>query len=290
MSERPMSDPPSTASTEWNLRRRVAGQIARQEVIDALYGWQLYGAVSLGLILSGLFVFNALSFVDESGLLIVRRPFFIPLLVSVTIIITGLTAWATLAIARQRDLGGLRVLFFAPVDAFGVIAGYVAAGVVLTLIQIVTLTPLLALMALSANLPLPGGLIIGLLAAPVYGALGVAIGLFLSAIAATSRSALFFLGGALLLILAIPAGYAALLNAPQESRFYDALLFLRTTLRVLRDIINWISPFALAGAALDAGLRGNWFELLRLVSAGVLGIGAWSAAAIWGLRRRGVLP
>jgi hypothetical protein len=278
------------ASTEWVLRRRVAGQIARQEVIDALYGWQLYGAVSLGLILSGLFVFNALSFVDESGLLIVRRPFFIPLLVSVTIIITGLTAWATLAIARQRDLGGLRVLFFAPVDAFGVIAGYVAAGVVLTLIQIVTLTPLLALMALSANLPLPGGLIIGLLAAPVYGALGVAIGLFLSAIAATSRSALFFLGGALLLILAIPAGYAALLNAPQESRFYDALLFLRTTLRVLRDIINWISPFALAGAALDAGLRGNWFELLRLVSAGVLGIGAWSAAAIWGLRRRGVLP
>jgi hypothetical protein len=290
MSERAVSDASIPASTEWNLRRRVAGQIARQEVIDALYGWQLYGATSLGLILGSLFIFNALSFVDESGLLIFRRPFFVPLLVSVTIIIIGLTAWATLAIARQRDLGGLRVLFFAPVDAVGVIGGYVIAGAALMMIQVAALTPLLALIALIANLPLPGGLIIGLLAAPVYGALGVAIGLLLSAIAATSRSALFFLGGALLLILAVPAGYAALLNAPQESRFYDALLFLRTIVRMLRDIINWISPFALAGAALDAGLRGNWFELLRLISAGILGVVAWGVAAIWGLRRRGVLP
>ena len=124
----------------------------------------------------------------------------------------------------------------------------------------------------------------------MFASVAIAIGLFISTIAASSRSAMFFFGATLLVTLAIPIGYTALLGVPPTSRYYDTLLFLRELVRTLRDLLNWISPYALLSAGVDAAMRASWGDLLQRLAVGVAGGVIWAALAIWGLRRRGVLP
>ena len=277
-------------ATAWPLRWRVARLLAVQELRDALFGWSFYLTAALGPLLSALFVYNSLSFVASSGLQILSRPFYVPVLVTTTLAALYLAAWATLAIVRPRDQGALRVLFFAPVDAYGVIGGHLLAGTALYGLLMLAAAPLLGLLSALTNLPFPPSLLVGLLAAPVFAAVAVAIGLCISTIAASSRSAMLFFGATLLIVLAIPIGYTALLSVAPTSRYYDALLFLRDIVRMLRDLLSWISPYTLLSAGLDAAMRASWGDLIQRLAAGVIGCVAWAALAIWGLQRRGVLP
>jgi len=279
------SDPPV-----WPLRWRAARQIAGQELRDALFGWSFYLTAAIGPFLSALFVYNSLNFVATSGLLIQARPFYVPVLVTTTLAALYIAAWATLAIARPRDQGALRVLFFAPVDAYGVIGGHILAGVAIYALLVLTAAPLLGLLAALTNLPFPPLLLVGLLVSPVFAVVAVAIGLCISTIAPSSRSAMFFLGATLLVVLAIPIGYTALLKVPPTSRYYDALLFLRGLMQTLRDLLNWISPYALLSAGTDAAMRASWGDLIQRLVVGIAGGMVWAALAIWGLQRRGVLP
>lgn len=273
----------------WSMRWHVALAIALREIRDALAGWSFYLTASLGALLSVLFVYNSLNFVAKSGLQILARPFFVPALITATLAALYLTAWATLAIARPRDQGALRVLFFAPVDAYGVVIGHVLASTALYALLMIVTTSLLALTSLLTNLPLPPLLLLGLLSSPVFAAAAVALGLCISAVAGSSRSAMFFFGAALLAALAIPAGYTALLSVPATSRYYDTLLFLRELLRILRDILGWISPFALLASGLEAVARAGWADALLRMAVGAGGCVLWACLAIWGLEKRGVL-
>jgi hypothetical protein len=273
----------------WSMRWHVARAIAVHEIRDALVGWAFYLTATIATLLSALFVYNSLNFVDNSGLQILARPFFVPALITTTLAALYMAAWATLAIARPRDQGALRVLFFAPVDAYGVMIGHVLAGTALYALLVVVTTPLLALIGLFTNLPLPPLLLLALLSSPVYAAAAVALGLCISAVAASSRSAMFVLGAALIAALAIPAAYTALLGVPATSRYYDALLFLRGVLRTLRDILGWISPFALIASGMEATVRAGWLDTLLRLGAAAAGCVAWSCLAIWGLEKRGVL-
>jgi ABC-type transport system involved in multi-copper enzyme maturation permease subunit len=279
-----------SVATAWPLRWRVARLLAVQELRDALFGWSFYLTAALGPLLSTLFVYNSLNFVASSGLQILSRPFYVPVLVTTTLAALYLAAWATLAIVRPRDQGALRVLFFAPVDAYGVIGGHLLAGTALYGLLMLVAALLLGLLSALTNLPFPPSLLVGLLAAPVFAAVAVAIGLFISSIAASSRSAMLFFGATLLIVLAIPIGYTALLSVPPTSRYYDALLFLRGLVRMLRDLLSWISPFTLLSAGLDAAMRASWGDLIQRLAAGAIGCAAWATLAIWGLQRRGVLP
>lgn len=274
----------------WPLRWRVARLLAIQELRDALFGWSFYLTAAIGPLLSALFVYNSLSFVASSGLQILARPFYVPVLVTTTLATLYLAAWATLAIVRPRDQGALRVLFFAPVDAYGVIGGHLLAGIALYGLLTLAAAPLLGLIAVLTNLPFPPPLLVGLLASPIFAAVAVTSGLCISTLAASSRSAMLLFGATLLVVLAIPIAYTALLSVPPTSRYYDALLFLRDLVRMLRDLLSWISPYTLLSAGLDAAMRSSWGDLIQRLAAGVAGCVAWAALAIWGLQRRGVLP
>ena len=170
------------------------------------------------------------------------------------------------------------------------IGGHILAGTAIFSLLVLAVTPLLALLSVLTNMPFPPLLLIGLLTSPIFASVAVAIGLFISTIAASSRSAMFFFGATLIVVLAIPLGYTALLSIPPTSRYYDALLFVRELVRTLRDILSWVSPYALLSASIDAAMRGNWPDLAQRIVVGLLGSIGWGALAIWGLRQRGVLP
>ena len=274
----------------WVLRGRVMRQIAIQELRDALFSWPCYVAAAVGMLLAVLLIYNSLSFVATSKLLVMSRPFYLPLLTIAMLAMLYVIAWSILSIARSRDQGALRVLFFAPVDPAGLLIGHLLAGAGIYALILLLTTPLLLVLGLLTNVPFPPLLLVGVAMTPVFALAAVAIGLFISSIAPTSRSAMFAFIALVLLVLGVQGGYRALLSVPPTSTYYDALLFLRVQLRAISTGLDWVSPLALLSGGLDAALRANWSDLLLRAGAGLLGSAVWLWLAIWGFRRRGVLP
>jgi ABC-type transport system involved in multi-copper enzyme maturation permease subunit len=272
------------------LRWQAAKTIASQEIRDAVFGWSLYLTAAVGLLIGTLLVYNVLQAVGESGLQIVGRPLYGSVLVVASLAAVFLAGWAALSIARSRDQGALRVLFFAPVDAVSLLGGHALAALVMYAVFMLLTVPALALLAWLVNLPFPPELALGVLVSPAFVAPAIGIGLFLSAIAGTARGAMFMFGVIVVVALAVQFGYGALVQSPPDSPYYDALLFLRDLLRSARDALRWVSPLALVSEGLDAALRDNWRELGRYVIVGLAGAAVWLALAVWALRRRGVLP
>jgi hypothetical protein len=235
-------------------------------------------------------VYNTLRSVAESGLEIVSRPFYSAVVIATSVGAVYLAGWAALAIARPRDQGALRVLFFAPVDPLGLLGAHLVAAFAVYILFLLLTMPLFALLAAVTNLPLPTALLAGVLMSPALVAPAVGIGLFISAIAPSARSAVFLFAAALALVLATQIGYSALLQIPTTSRYYDALLFLRELLQALREALQWVSPLELLSQGLDAANRASWRELLLYVVSGLAGAAVWLALAVWALGRRGVLP
>jgi hypothetical protein len=259
-------------------------------VREAVYGWSLYLAAAVVVLVGVILVYNTLRSVAASGLEIVSRPFYLSLLVATSVGAVYLAAWAALAIVRSRDQGALRVLFFAPIDPVGLIGAHLVGAMAVYILFMLLTMPLFAVIAALTNLPLPATLFAGVLVSPALIAPAIGIGLLISAIASSARGAVFLFAAALAIVLAAQIGYSALLQIPPTSRYYDALLFLRQLLRVIRETLQWLSPLALLGQGLDAAFRGSWRELLLYVASGVGGALIWLVLAVWALARRGVLP
>ncbi len=285
MSQMPTAGP-SLASLRWHAIRRVARQQAR----DVFLAWSVYIAGAAAIAATAFIVYNAVRFVDESGLNIIVRPFFLPLQAVTTLALLFVTVEATLAVARPREQGSLQVLFFTPIDEVALVGAHLLAGMAVYAAFILALLPALLLLGALTNFVVPPALLWGLVPTVLVAGLAVAFGLFVSAAAPSGRAAVLLLMAAVLLLLAIQGAYAALLNIPPTSKYYDALLFARVVLRQIYGAMLWISPFRMADGMLDAALRGDVFVLLRHVGTALASTALWLGAAIWALRRRGVLP
>jgi hypothetical protein len=282
--------PVTPAPSPWRLRWHTISQVSREEVREAVYGWSLYLAAAVVVLVGVILAYNTLRSVSQSGLEVVSRPFYLSLLVATSVGAVYLAAWAALAIARPRDQGALRVLFFAPIDPGGLVGAHLVGAIAVYIVFLLLTMPLFAVLAALTNLPLPVTLFAGVVVSPALVAPAIGIGLFISAIASSARSAVFLFAAALAVVLAAQLGYSALLQIPPTSRYYDALLFLRDLLRVIREVLQWVSPLALLSQGLDAAFRGNWRELLLSVVSGIGGAVIWLGLAVWALGRRGVLP
>jgi hypothetical protein len=278
------------ATVPSSLRWRVVPAITGQELRDAVFGWALYLTATVAGLAGALLLTNAVRAVEASGLAIVDRPFYFPVLMAASLAALYLAGWTALAIARPRDQGALRVLFFAPVDPVGLVAAHALAGLAIAALILLLATPIFLVLGWLVNLPFPPSLLAGIAAAPLLLAPAIGIGLFISAIAPTARSAIFLYAAVLAGLIVVQVGYGALLQVPTTSRYYDALLFLREVVRIVREALQWLSPLALLSEGLDAAARANWGELLRHGASAVITGVVWLGLAAWALGRRGVLP
>jgi ABC-type transport system involved in multi-copper enzyme maturation permease subunit len=272
------------------LRLRVVPLIARQDARDAVFGWPLYVVATVAVLAGALLLSNALQAVAESGLEIVSRPFYFPVMLVTSLAALYLAGWATLAIARPRDQGALRVLFFAPVDAAGLVAGHALSALLVYAAILLVTTPVFFALAFLVNLPFPPLLLLGIALSPLLVLPAIGIGLVLSALASSARTAIFLFAAILAGLIVVQVGYGALQQVPPTTRYYDALLFLREVLGAVREALRWLSPLALLSEGLDAALRADWRELSLHAAAGFGGGLVWLALATWALNRRGVLP
>lgn len=281
---------PAPPLNERKMRLNALWRMARQQARDAALGWALYLMAALAVLVAVVLVYNAIRFALESGLNIVVNTFFLPLQSALSLALLFVAVDATLAIARPREQGALQVLFFAPVDAPALVGSHYLAGMAVYLFFALLLAPPLAILALVTNFVVPPALLWGFAPSLLVAGLAISFGLFLSAIAPSARAAILLLVGATLLLIVVQGGYAALLNIPPTSRYYDALLFLRQLLRQAHNLLQWISPFRMLDVVLGAALRGDGAALLQYSAAALLQTLLWLGAAVAAVRRRGVLP
>lgn len=267
----------------------AAGQIGRRALISSLHSLGFYGVTALALAAASTLVLNNLAFLDENGLLVLIRPFFLPIFVCAVVISLYLALHATLHLVREREQGTLRVLFFGPVDAVSYLLGrlwsqsalFALAGSALLLwaVAVGRLTSLLVQADLLAVLGL------GLLANAAL----VAFGLLVGAWGRTARTALILFALAILLALLIQFGDQAILSLAGQTpaNRQDPLAFLRAALEGLNDLLLWFSPFAQMSRGMDALLVGDGG--LLLIHTGAISAQAivYFIGAVWTLKRGG---
>jgi len=270
-------------------RLYAAGQVGRRALISSLYSPGVYAVTALGLVAASTLVLNNLAFLDENGLLVLTRPFFLPVFVCAVLLSLYFSLHATLQLVREREQGTLKVLFFGPVDGVSYLLGRLwsqtilfalAAGVVL--LWAIGLGWLTNLLVQADLLPVLG---LGLLA---NGAV-VAFGLLVGAWGRTARTALVLFLLTLLLILAAQFGTPVVeqMASQTSANRQNSLLFLRTALDGLNGLLLWLSPFAQMSRGMDALLVGNGGQLL-LHTGGLLGqLLLYFTGAAWALKRGG---
>ncbi|MCL4832739.1 MAG: ABC transporter permease subunit [Caldilineaceae bacterium] len=270
-------------------RLYAAGQVGRRSTVSSLYSPGVYAVTALALLAASTLVLNNLAFLDENGLLVLTRPFFLPVFVCTVLLSLYLSLHATLHLVREREQGTLKVLFFGPVDGVSYLLGRLGsqtalfglgAGLVLLwAVGLGWLTNLLVQVDLLAVLGL------GLL---TNGAV-VAFGLLVAGWGRTARTALVLFLLAVLLVLAAQVGGQAIgqLASQSPTTRQDALGYLRAGLDGLNDLLLWLSPFAQMGRGMDALLVGDGGRLL-LHSGAIVGQAlVYFAGAVWALKRGG---
>lgn len=270
-------------------RLYAAGQVGQRSTISSLYSPGVYAATVLALLVASTLVLNNLAFLDENGLLVLTRPFFLPVFVCTVLLSLYLSLHATLHLVREREQGTLKVLFFGPVDGVSYLLGRLwsqsllfamAGGVVLFwAIGLGWLTNLLVQADLLAVLGL------GLLTNSGI----VAFGLLVGAWGRTARTALVLFLLAVLLVLVAQFGTPVVeqLASNTPANRQDSLLFLRTALDGLNGLLLWFSPFAQMSRGMDALLVGDGGRLL-LHTGGLLGqMALYFSGAVWALKRGG---
>lgn len=276
----------SRNSLRWHTIRRIATQQPR----DTLFGWGIYITAAISVSIAALQIFNSVRFVGESSLNIVAQPFLLPLQAALSLAILFVAIEATLAIARPREQGSLQVLFFAPIDESILIGGNFLAGLLVYILFVLLTLPILLLLAWITNFVIPVILLWAIIPTILAVSVTIAFGLFVSAAAPSARAAVLILVAGILILLGLQSAYTALLNIPPTSRFFDALLLIRTILANLQTILSWLSPFRMLDVILTSSLNSDWLALVRQLGISLATTIIWLFAAVRMLQRRGVLP
>ena len=270
-------------------RLYAAGKVGRRSIISSLHSSGIYIITSLALLAASTLVLNNLAFLDENGLLVLTRPFFLPLFFCAVLLSLYLALHATLQLVREQEKGTLKVLFFGPVDGVSYLLGRLwsqsllfamAAGLVLLwALGLGWLTNLLVQMDLLGVLGL------GLL---TNGAV-VAIGLLIGAWGRTARTALVVFSLVILLALLVQFGDQTILQmaASAGANRQDPLLFLRGALEMLNSLLLWLSPFAQMSRGMDALLVGDTGRLFLHIGGIVGQMIVYFTGAVWALKRGG---
>ncbi len=276
----------SRNALRWHTIRRIATQQPR----DTLFGWGIYITAAIAVSIAALQIFNSVRFVGESSLNIEAQPFLLPLQVALSLAMLFVAIEATLTIARPREQGSLQVLFFAPIDESILIGGNFLAGLLVYILFVLLTLPILLLLAWITNFVIPLILLWAIIPTILAVSVTIAFGLFVSAAAPSARAAVLILVAGILILLGLQSAYTALLNIPPTSRFFDALLLIRTILANLQTILSWLSPFRMLDVILTSALNNDWLVLVRQLGISLATTAIWLFAAVRMLQRRGVLP
>lgn len=274
----------------WRFRWRLARTVQRRDLRATFYSLGLYVTLSAAIAAAATVLRNYVKSVQESGLYILSNPFAVPLFGAVVLSSIYLAIVSTTTIARERDQGTLEVLFYGPVDAVAYLLGKYLSQISTYLLMVVVYVMTLWLNALVTNFAFDWNLLWAALLSVATASSVVAIGILLSTLNRSVRSALLALLAIVLAFLGVQLGHeyvSGLISGPTQ-RGANPLLFLHTILTWLNRLFAWLSPFAHLERGIDALLRGAAGEYLLMMGLSLLYTVVAFGLAAQTLRRRGV--
>ncbi|MBI2755536.1 MAG: ABC transporter permease subunit [Chloroflexi bacterium] len=248
-----------------------------------------YVALVLALLGAGWLVDNQLEGARAAGLLVLDRPFQVPMFGAILITSVFLAVSAVVSVARERERGTLEVLFYGPVDEIAYVVGKLLGQMAAYVASVGVLLVAFLLLSLASGFILSATTLLGLLVSIGTAGEVVAFGLLLSVLAGRLRSAVLLFFGIATLFVSIAVAYSVALLVPVEGPT-SPILPVRNALAAINALVSWISPFAYLERALSAAALGAWGGVATTLSEAMVYTLAALVAAAFILRRRGVRP
>ena len=267
---------------------RAAIVIHKRDLRISLFGPVLHVVTFVSLLISVTILRNYLTYIEANGLYPMPDLFSFPY--RWAIILTGvyLSFSIVVSISRERESGTLELLFYGPVDhASYVIGKYVAHFSIYCLVIVLYLLCFL-LISRIAGVQMTNSFFMTVLLSVFTGGYLISIGLFISAISTSVRSATLVFLTLIVSILLLQGSQVWLSNIAIESDYYNPVLLLQQLLGLVQTIVGWLSPFSYLNYGVNEMLRGNMIVFVRMIGFSIIFCFVFVAGSIIGLRLRGV--
>ncbi|HSV31569.1 MAG TPA: ABC transporter permease subunit [Atribacteraceae bacterium] len=238
-------------------RARVTSILFKRDLVFTLYNWRYYTALFVAFLASSFILENFLDGIREDDILVSAYPLNYPLYISIIIISLYLAILSAVSISRERERGTLEVLFYGPVTPGNFLLGKYLKDLVLGIVALGFCAGYFYLVSYATNLGFTTGLIKALIMSIFLISCVVSFGLFISSITGRVKSSVLSLIAILGAFLAVQFIHAALLGLEREGLSMP-MLYLRQTISLLFQGINWVSPFAFLNRALESVVLESW--------------------------------
>jgi len=274
----------------WRDRWHAANSIQRRASQSAFFGWGIYLAMTVSLLIAAISVNNTLNFTEQNVLFVSRQPIFLPILINTIITSIYLAMVSTLAVSSERDQGTLETLLQGPVDGFAFILGNFMAQIkvyaALALVAFVWSNVLTYLLHLRYSIGVAVVLVVSLAAVSVV----IAFGMFVAMWGGRSRTALIYFTLITLLVVGIQLADQIVVGVvvSQNPSVNDPLVTVRNVLGVANGIVKWISPFSQLDLAMNAQVDRAYPAFFTHIGVMLGQAVVFLLGSVWLLERKGV--
>jgi len=275
----------------WRFRWQLARTIGRRDLHVAIYDIRLYATLSATIAIAATLLRNDVESIQGNGFVILSNPLLIPLFGAAVVSSIYLAVASTTTVARERERGTLEVLFYGPVDAVAYLLGKVLAQMGVYALMVAVYLAALALYALIINFVFALNLLLAALLSVATTSAVVTVGILLSTLHRSVRSALLTLLAIALAFLGVQLGHdhvCSLTSGMARGDYNPLLLALQTLFTWLDRIFNSLSPLAYLKRGFDVLLRGSVAEYVLTMGLSLLYSAVAFGLAVWTLRRKGV--
>lgn len=238
---------------------RTVNALIRRDFSSNLNSWGPYVATFVSLLASSFLLKNYLGAIKEKNILISSDPFNFPLLISLVVIAFYLAIVSVVSISREKDQGTLEVLFYGPVNCSAYLVAKFLADMLVYLVLVCFL--ILYFIAVSAltNLAFSWSLMKAIFLSVFSVSCVISFSLLISSLTSRMRNSIIWLVAILFAFLAIQVSHTMLVRL-EEGALSSSMVYLRNTLGMLSQGVEWISPFTY----LHRGMQSISIESSRL--------------------------
>mgnify|MGYP005854716305 CR=1 FL=1 len=266
---------------------KITKILFKRDLLYSFYSWGYYGALFISFFASSFILKNFLDGIREDDILVSAFPLNYPLYITIIIISLYLVLVSAVSISREREQGTLEVLFYGPVTSRNFLMAKFWKDFFLGVIALGFTAVYFFLVSSFTNLGFPLGLIRALVMGVFLISCVVSFGLFISSLTSRVRSSIITLIAIFGAFLAIQFSYSTLLGMEKES-LSVSLFYIRQTLQLIFQGVNWVSPFAFLSRGLDSVVLENWSLFFTNVLYCVIYSIVFLSLSIFIMNRRGV--
>jgi len=260
----------------------------KRDLRIALFGPVLHIFTTVSILVGIVIIRNYLSYIESNGLYPMPDLFSFPF--RWVIIVTGvyIAFSAVVAIARERESGAMELLFYGPVDNVSYVIGKYSAQFTLYCLLIVLYLICFLILSNITGVQIPASFFMMMLLSVFTGAYLISVGVFVSMVSTSVRSATLVFLALIASTLLIQGSQAWLSNIAPVSDYYNPVLLLQQLLGWVQIGLSWLSPFSYLNYGVDEMLRGNMNAFLRVIGLSIVFCLVFIVSSVIGLKFRGV--